>query len=51
MIDQSAAYDLLNHEIFEEKVKLYNFDEASVKLVYVLPGRKESVCAGRVKDE
>ena len=30
MIDQSAAYDLLSHEIFTEKLKLYNFDEASV---------------------
>ena len=30
MIDQSAAYDLHSHEIFAEKLKLYNFDEASV---------------------
>ena len=30
MIDQSAAYDLLSHEHFAEKLKLYNFDEASV---------------------
>ena len=30
MIDQSAAYDLLSHDIFAEKHKLYNFDEASV---------------------
>ena len=30
MIDQSAAYDLLSHNHFTEKLKLYNFDEASV---------------------
>ena len=30
MIDQSAAYDLLSHSHFTEKLKLYNFDEASV---------------------
>ena len=30
MIDQSAAYDLLNPSHFTEKLKLYNFDEASV---------------------
>ena len=30
MIDQSAAYDLLCHENFAKKLKLYNFDEASV---------------------
>ena len=26
MIDQSAAYDLLSHEIFAEKLTLHNFD-------------------------
>ena len=30
MIDQSAAYDLLCHENYAKKLKLYNFDEASV---------------------
>ena len=30
MINQSAAYDLLSHKHFAEKLKLYNFDEASV---------------------
>ena len=30
MIDQSAAYDLLSDAIFAEKLKIYNFDEASV---------------------
>ena len=28
MIDQSVAYDLLSHEHFAEKLKLYHFDEA-----------------------
>ena len=30
MIDQSVAYDLLCHENFAKKLKLYNFDEVSV---------------------
>ena len=30
MIDQSAACDLLGHENFAKKLKLYNFDEASI---------------------
>ena len=30
MIDQSAAYDLLSHSHFTEKLRHYNFDEASV---------------------
>lgn len=30
MIDQSAAYDLLCHENFAKKLKLYNFDEATI---------------------
>ena len=30
MIDQSAAYDLLCHENFAKKLKLYNFSEASI---------------------
>ena len=30
MIDQSAAYNLLCHENSAKKLKLYNFDEASV---------------------
>ena len=28
--DQSTAYDLLSHKHFTEKLKLYNFDDASV---------------------
>ena len=40
MIDQSAAYDLLSHEIFAEKLRLYNFDEAAVTWVmsYLVEG-------------
>ena len=30
MIDQSAAYDLLDHYLFPEKLKEYNFDEATI---------------------
>ena len=30
MIDQSAAYDLLDHFLFQKKLKEYNFDEASI---------------------
>ena len=30
MIDQSAAYDLLSHSHFMEKLRLYNFDEEYV---------------------
>ena len=44
MIDQSAAYDLLSHEIFAEKLKLYNFDEASVNwCMSYLGGRTQCV--------
>ena len=44
MIDQSAAYDLLSHEIFAEKLKLYNFDEASVNwCMSYLRGRTQCV--------
>ena len=31
IIDQSNVYDLLSNSHFTEKLKLYNFDEASVK--------------------
>ena len=30
MIDQSAAYDLLDHEIFLKKLQLYKFDRSSI---------------------
>ena len=30
LLDQSAAYDLLDHSIFLEKLKAYNFDDNSV---------------------
>ena len=30
LIDQSAAYDLLDHKIFLEKLKAYNFDNDSI---------------------
>ena len=30
LLDQSAAYDLLCHAILGEKLKLYNFDDASI---------------------
>ena len=44
MIDQSAAYDLLSHEIFAEKLKIYNFDEASVNwCMSYLGGRTQCV--------
>ena len=44
MLDQSAAYDLLDFEIFEEKLKEYNFDEASISWVRsYLSGRSQCV--------
>ena len=43
MIDLSAAYDLLSHEIFEEKLKLYIFDEASVNWCMPYLGGRLSV--------
>ena len=30
MLDQSAAYDLLDHEIFADKLHEYNFDDESI---------------------
>ena len=48
MIDQSTAYYILSHEIFAEKLTLYNFDEAPCKLMCVLPWSKDSVCAGKI---
>ena len=33
MIDQSAAYDFLDHFLFPKKLKEYNFDEASIEWI------------------
>ena len=33
LIDQSAAYDLLCHQIFEKKFRLYNLDEGSTSWI------------------
>ena len=33
MLENSAAYDLLDFEIFIEKLKEYYFDEASISLL------------------
>ena len=44
LLDQSAAYDLLCHQILGDKLKLYNFDEASVAWVMsYLGGRTQQV--------
>ena len=31
LLDQSAAYDLVDHQLFLQKLKVYNFDEAAVQ--------------------
>ena len=42
--DQSAAYDLLDHNILLKKLALYNFDEESVQwFKSYLSGRLQSV--------
>ena len=44
MIDQSAAYDLLDHFLFPKKLKEYNFDEASIEWIRSYLGdRKQCV--------
>ena len=44
MIDQSAAYDLLDHFLFPKKLKEYNFDEASIEWIQSYLGdRKQCV--------
>ena len=44
MIDQSAAYDLLDHEIFADKLHEYNFDDKSILWIKsYLSGRTQCV--------
>ena len=44
LLDQSAAYDLLSHDILQDKLKLYNFDESSVNwIMSYLQDRTQSV--------
>ena len=44
MIDQSAAYDLLDHFLFPKKLKEYKFDEASIEWIRSYLGdRKQCV--------
>ena len=44
LLDQSAAYDLLDHNILLKKLALYNFDEESVQwFKSYLSGRLQSV--------
>ena len=31
LLDQSAAYDLVDHLLFLKKLKLYNFDESTIQ--------------------
>ena len=33
IIDQSAAYDLLDHHMFPKKLREYDFDEASIEWI------------------
>ena len=44
MIDQLAAYDLLDHFLFPKKLREYNFDEASIEWIQSnLRDRKQRV--------
>ena len=44
LLDQSAAYDLLDHNILLKKLALYNFDEYSLQwFKSYLSGRSQSV--------
>ena len=44
MLDQSAAYDLLDHEIFADKLHEYNFDDESILWIKsYLSGRTQCV--------
>ena len=44
LLDQSSAYDLLPHSIFEEKLSLYNFNDNSIKwIMSFLQNRKQIV--------
>ena len=44
MIDQSAAYDLLDHFLFPKKLREYNFDDASIDWIQSYLGdRKQFV--------
>ena len=44
LLDQSAAYDLLRHQLFSEKLRIYNFDESSISWVMsYLSGRYQQV--------
>ena len=44
MIDQLAAYDLLNHFLFQKKLKEYNFDETSIEWIQSYIGDRKQ-CA------
>ena len=44
LLDQSVAYDLLSHKDLEEKLKLYNFSQASITwIMSYLGGRSQLV--------
>ena len=44
LLDQSAAYDLLDHQILKEKLRLYNFGDSSIDwLMSYLGGRTQLV--------
>ena len=44
LLDQSAAFDLLSHDVLEEKLKLYNFEATSIEwIMSYLKGRSQSI--------
>ena len=45
MLDMSAAFDVVNHQLLLKKLRLYGFDQNSLAwMTSYLSGRTQSVC-------